>query len=71
MNFKLPPIPKAPKIAKISSFKIPKVSNIPKISSGSSTGMKIPSMKMKVDTGGYRKNNKKMVMKNIIKTKFL
>lgn len=63
--------PKAPKIPKVSAFKMPKMpssAGIPKIpGSGSGSGIHSPSsFKMKVNLGGYQKNNKKLVMKKIL-----
>lgn len=60
---------KAPHIPKVSAFKMPKMPGVTKMPSIKSAGIpKLPAapMKMKVNLGGYQKNNKKLVMKKII-----
>ena len=60
-------ISKGLSIGKVKSFKMPKLPKMPSMISSHIPKMSVSPMKMKVNTSGYQKSNKKLVMRNAIR----
>ena len=60
-------ISKGLSIGKVKAFKMPKMPKMPSMTSSHIPKMSASPLKMKVNTSGYQKSNKKLVMRNAIR----